>query len=160
MAPDWEMLAQQAQALTLGFVVSKRSAARLADPELNYGVPILPLLQEMGFAYHILAYAPEDGDEELLKSTLQGAGQNAVDVVRTFSSVEELHRMLRDSPARSFYSDYYFDHRLSAAGKSQFSLQFFELGFEGALRTFRRLIAAAKVPFFKKYARYLGGGGP
>ena len=158
LSAEWNTLTRRAGALTLGFVVNKRGAARLADPELNYGVPILPLLNEMGFTCDILAYAPEEGDEEQMLSTLADAGQNGVEVVRTFVSREELHRMLRDSPARSFYSDFYFDHRLSAAGKSQFSLQFFELGFDGALRTLRRLVAAAGVPFFRKYARYLGGG--
>jgi hypothetical protein len=57
------------------------------------------------------------------------------------------------------YSEYAYDPRLAAAGKAQFALDLFELGFGGAARTAERLNGICRWPFNRRYAKYLGGKG-
>ena len=67
----------------------------------------------------------------------------------------QVARLLADGPFQAVYSDHHFDRRLSSAGKAQFSLQEFEKGLAGAVRTGQRLLRICRLPFYRRYARYL-----
>jgi nitrogenase iron protein NifH len=142
MAERWNALRVQASRQTLGFVLAGDAPERLSTPGRCHGIPILEWLAEVGFQLHFLLH------EETSDAALPGGE------IARFSTREELSQQLTRSPAQTFYTDYYFDRRLAEGGKSQFSLQFFELGFEGTLRTAEKLIRICDVPFFARYGRY------
>jgi nitrogenase iron protein NifH len=142
LAERWQAIRVQASRQTLGFVLAGDAPTLLSTPGRCHGIPILEWLAEAGFQLHFLLH------EETSDETLPGGE------IARFSTREELSQQLAASPAQAFYTDYYFDHRLAGAGKSQFSLQFFELGFEGTLRTAEKLIRICDVPFFARYGRY------
>ena len=75
--------------------------------------------------------------------------------VRAFDSFAFLRQRLLEGPARAFLSYHFFDWRLSEAGKASFSIQHFELGVPGAVRTLERLVGVCRAPFFSRYGRYL-----
>lgn len=139
---SWVATRNHASRHTLGFVLAGDGPALLSSPGRCHGIPVLEWLQEAGFQLQFLLH--EESSEEGLP------------VGRTdrFSTREELAGLLSSSSAQAFYSDYYFDHRLAHAGKSQFSLQFFELGLEGSRRTAERLVHLCDAPFFARYGRY------
>jgi len=142
LAAQWADVRSRASRHTLGFVLAGDGPNLLSSPGRCHGIPVLEWLEEAGFQLHFLLH--EETPDEMLP-----AGE-----VERFSTREELDRKLSNSPAQACYSDYYFDRRLAQAGKTQFSLQFFELGFEGALRTAERLNRVCDVPFFARYGRY------
>jgi len=45
---------------------------------------------------------------------------------------------------------------LSSTGKSRFTLQHFEVGLPGAIRTVERLVRICETPFYRRYRRHLG----
>ncbi len=142
MAERWAAARNRASRQTLGIVLAGNGPALLSSHGRCHGIPVLETLLEAGFQLHFLLH--EGTDPETLP-----AG-----IVQHFATQQELSEALRQSPAQAFYTDYYFDHRLAQAGKTQFSLQFFELGLEGALRTTERLVRVCDVPFFARYGRY------
>ena len=77
-----------------------------------------------------------------------------------YQSASELEARLRASDAVAFYSELYFDPRLTRTGKNAFSIHDFQLGLDGALATLRRLLAICRLPYFRTYARYLGSPFP
>jgi hypothetical protein len=75
--------------------------------------------------------------------------------VRAFDSFAMLRQRLQDSPARAFLSYHFYDWRLTEAGKGAFSIQHFEMGLHGAIRTIERLLQVCRNPFYAKYSRFL-----
>jgi hypothetical protein len=126
----------------LAFVVEPAQIARLTDPGRFWGVPAVAFLRELGFGVDVLVY--ESGPP--LRPPLSG-----------FRTPEDLAQELRDGRFSAVYSEYFFDRRLVAAGKAQFSLSCFEMGLGGAVRTCRRLEGLCRWPFYRRYAAYLGG---
>ncbi|HOO57505.1 MAG TPA: nitrogenase component 1 [bacterium] len=146
---EWNRLKDEAGKHTLGFVFEGDSLEMISNAGLAGGVPILDVINEIGFKTQFLNYYPES----------PGGSRRGGKVIKkdigSFSNPGELEKLMLDSPACCFYSDFYFDRRIVKAGKGQFSLQFFEMGFEGAVRTLRRLISACSVPFFSRYMKFL-----
>ncbi len=140
---EWASNFRQARDFRLGFVFDAKSFGDFSDPGNTCGIAVFDVLREMGFGIEVLYYT-EAGQE--LPET---AGMTP------FSTPGELAAALAASPCRCFYSDFAFDERLMSAGKAQFSLQFFEMGLAGALRTQSRLISLCEMPFFGKYGKYL-----
>jgi hypothetical protein len=130
-----------AEGLRLGFVVDEQEAAELCQPEKMAGVPLLGMVAEMGFGIDLMVH-----------------GDGPVDVdgveVHGFDSREALEALMRGVPAGAIYSDLYCDERITAAGKMPFSLQMFEPGLQGAVRTARRLVGACRTDFYRKYPRH------
>ncbi|MBM4388108.1 MAG: hypothetical protein FJ088_10250, partial [Deltaproteobacteria bacterium] len=60
-----------------------------------------------------------------------------------------------DSRSRAFFSHHFFDWRLTQTGKASFSLQHFEKGLGGALRTLERLLIICRSEFYSRYKDYL-----
>lgn len=144
LRPDWEALRRRAAACSLGFVVDATGLERLHDPARNHGAPVLEMLREMGFRLELFVYFGN-----------RGKLADAFPHVVPFGTREELRKALAASSCQALYTDFYFDTRPATAGKAQFSLQCFEMGFDGALRTMHRLVSACELPFFKRYGQYV-----
>jgi hypothetical protein len=131
---------QEASRLRLGFVVDADEAADLGEPEAMAGVPLLGMVAEMGFGIDLVVHG--DGPVD--------AGMDGMEIHR-FESEDALARLMRELPCGAIYSDLYADARIIAAGKMPFSLQLFEPGLAGALRTSHRLAHACRADFYRKY---------
>ena len=144
----WQRLTQEARGRRLGFVVDPAELPILSDPAMNANCPLVPVLKEMGFGLDFLVYDPRG-----LFADDQGRHK-----VHTFSTREEMNDKIASLPCGAFYTDSFFDTRLTRQGKGQFSLEFFEAGMEGAVRTLERLLGVCRMPFYGRYAKYLGPG--
>lgn len=140
----WARLSVQARACRLGFVLDPAEAPLLSDPSRTGGVPLVSALKEMGFRIELLIHSPGGRPRPAERA---GA--------RYFTTESELGALLESSSCGAFYSDCFFDHRLTRRGKAQFSLASFEPGLEGSLRTLQRLVAACRLPFYRRYRGYL-----
>ncbi len=140
LSGEWDLCRREALKHRLAFVVDSRQVGRLTDPSRLWGVPALGLLREMGFGVEVLYYGPG------ARGSLLG-----------FSTPAELEARLKEGNFEAVYSEYFFDRRLTKAGKAQFSLAFFETGLSGALRTLRRFNGLCRWPFYRRYAEYLDG---
>jgi len=155
-AAELERLRAEAGGHRLAFVVGADAVHRLCDPAASWGVPLLPFLEELGFGLDVLIRAGDRASAHAaatrVHARLAAPGRH---VIKAFADRERLSRLLREGAFDAVYSDHLFDDRLGAAGKAQFSLQEFEPGPTGALRTARRLLATCRLPFFRRYRRYL-----
>ncbi len=153
---EYAALTREARGHVLGFVVSHDEIFRLTDPSRSYGVPLLPVLEEMGFGLEILVFGPHEASGQVKKALSVAWGAFRDLEVASFDDPVALSERLRQSRCAAVYSEVFFDHRLTSAGKSQFHLGMIEPGLSGALRTLRRLLALCRWPFYRRYARYLG----
>jgi hypothetical protein len=153
-ADGWTELRQQAGELRLGLVVGLRELERLLEPTTG-DVDVAGLLMEMGFGLDFVVYAPTDVATEQSRSLAAPLLARDNVRLRCFDTPAALQAALRDSSLRAVYSDFFFDHRLSRAGKAQFSRRHFEMGLGGAQRSLAGLLAASRVPFYERYARHL-----
>ena len=146
--PGWEKLRREAAEHRLAFVVSEASLPRLLELRYGHGAPLAAAAREMGFGLDIL-YFDRHGEAPVLPEGLKGAS------VAVFRSPWELERVLRDGEFSAVYSDIFFDWRISRAGKARFSSRDFEMGIEGARRSLARLLAACRLPFYRRHAKHL-----
>jgi hypothetical protein len=140
-AAEWEAGRREASAHGLAFVVDAHHVPRLADPSLTWAIPVLRLLREMGFGVEILCF---------------GQAQKQAAHFTSFSTPKELETLLAEGPFQAVYSEYAYDSRLARAGKAQFSLEGFEMGLAGAVRTLKALNVICRWPFQRRYAKYMG----
>ncbi len=138
---DWEAGLRETAGQGVGFVVDAYHVGRLADPSLTWAIPVLRFLREMGFGVEILCY---------------GQAQKQAAHFASFSTPAELAALLKDERFQAVYSEYAYDTRLARAGKAQFSLEDFEMGLGGALRTMQKLSGICRWPFQRRYAQYMG----
>ncbi|MBI5503058.1 MAG: hypothetical protein HY907_22625 [Deltaproteobacteria bacterium] len=172
IAPALARLRREIAGLRLGFVVGPGEVAALFDPLEMAGVPALDVAVELGFGIDLLVFeepvtAADRSARFPARRAARGGPQaeacgsdvgpsippqlaGAVAVYR-FGDRAALDALLRSAPCAAIYSDLYADERVLAAGKAPFSLQLFEPGLEGALRTGERLLGACRLPFFRKY---------
>jgi hypothetical protein len=141
---EWTRLRREAAGLRLAFILDTEHLRRLLDEGGVRGVPMLEVLREAGFTLDFLLYGPP------------GAKDDAR--IKRFSTPAELAALLAQGDFRAAYSEFFFDERLSSAGKAQFSLAFFSLGVQGSLRGLQRLSELCRWRFYRRYASYLGGG--
>jgi hypothetical protein len=151
VASTWARLREDAAGLRLGFVLAANDYPSLTDPQETAGIPALDLLVELGFKLAFLVYAPPGCPSPRL--ALKPPHEH-VAVVEYFSDQASLAHLLRSDLCASVYSDLYADERITAAGKAPFSLQFFEAGLRGCLRSAERLVGACRIPFYAKYGRH------
>lgn len=148
--PTWRDLQAAASQYRLGFVIPDEAWTATLGSEERLGAPLLELVEEMGFGVDILLYS---GKARI--PALPGGGAARRRFV-PYQSASELEARLRASDAVAFYSELYFDPRLTRTGKNAFSIHDFQLGLDGALATLRRLLAICRLPYFRTYSRYLG----
>jgi hypothetical protein len=151
-AADWETRCKEAAGCRLAFVVSEATLPRLLELRYGHGAPLASMVAEMGFGID-LVYYDIHGEAPRLPKGLERAR------VTVFRTPWELARALRESEARAVFSDITFDWRLNRAGKARFASKDFEMGVQGALRTFDRLLALCRLPFYRRYAGYLAAAG-
>lgn len=152
----WDELRSESRKYRLGLVVRDQEVYYLTTPASTWGVPLVALLEEMGFGLDVLVRVSEPKvAKEAALAIRKTFSDGARHSVRAFDSFAFLRQRLLESPARAFLSYHFFDWRLSEAGKASFSIQHFELGVPGAIRTLERLIGVCRTPFFQRYGRYL-----
>jgi len=149
--PLWEAMKKESADLGLAFVVSEATLPRLLELRYGSGAPLATMVREMGFPIHLVYYDIHGEPPKL--DGLEGAS------VSTFRSPWELQRALREGEFRAVFSDLFFDWRISRAGKARFSSRDFEMGLQGSLRTFQRLLDICRLPFYRRYAAHLRGSG-
>lgn len=153
---EWEALRAEAAEYRLGFVVGPTQFQLLLSPEKFTGVPLLRLAEEMGFGIDLMIHPGHNSvnpDVSPILGMIETPGRMSVEY---FNSQQELDALLRRSAPQAVYSGLFFDTRLTRAGKGQFSPRTFEPGVQGAVRSFRALLAACRLPFYKKYSHWLG----
>ena len=150
--PRWDEMKKEAEGCALAFVVSEATLPRLLGMRYGFGAPPATMVREMGFGIHIVYYDLH-GRRPELPAGLEGAD------LTIFRTPSELKRILCEGNFRAVFSDIFFDWRISRAGKARFSSRDFEMGLEGTLRTFRRLLNICRVPFYRRYAAQLAKGG-
>jgi hypothetical protein len=150
LSPRWNALRARARGVTLGFVLDDDGAEMLRDPMRTQGVPLTRLLVEIGFSLEVLRYAPPEQPEA---PALAGVTE------RRFDSPASLAEGLRASQAAAFYSDIFFDDRITRAGKQIFSLRDVGMGLTGAVETAERLLARCQNPFLRRYGAWLSPEG-
>ncbi|MBN1774393.1 MAG: radical SAM protein [Deltaproteobacteria bacterium] len=154
---EWRRLTAQARELAVGLVVRPRDVECLEDPGLTNGVPLLAVLADLGFGLEVWIHARNEALDALharIEAQVPPACRARCRIAG-FDDLDGLRRALRDSPAAAVVGNHTFDWRLTEAGKNRISLRQFEKGPEGALRTARRLLDACRVPFARRYARFL-----
>jgi hypothetical protein len=153
---EHDYLKQKCGQFRLGFVVRSGETHFLTDPAATWGVPLIEMLEEIGFALDI--FIKVEDRESARKASLQVYEcfrHGKRHIIKAFDSLELMDRRIRDSAASAFFSSHFFDWRLTAAGKNLFSLQHFEMGLRGVLRTMERLLGICQTPFYRRYQRYL-----
>jgi hypothetical protein len=140
----------------LGFVVGAAEVHRLVDPAGTWGVPLLPVVEELGFGIDVMIRAHDRASAHAAAKQVHALlAEPDRHSIKAFADRARLAKLLAEGPFEAVYSDHLFDRRLSSAGKAQFSLQEFEKGFAGAVRTGERLLRVCRLPFYRRYARYL-----
>lgn len=154
----WEELAGASSEFRLGIVIEASQLVPLSDTTITWGIPILPVLEEMGFSLDILVFTPESGSRDIaiLKRHFIEPDRHKY---QTFGNPEDIDNLLSQGEFQAVYSDVFLDSRLSRNGKAWFSIDIFEPGIEGAFRTLGRLQALCRLPFYRRYSEYLKGGG-
>ncbi|RLB59598.1 MAG: hypothetical protein DRI34_01350 [Deltaproteobacteria bacterium] len=149
----WEQLQQQASTLTVGLVIRPVDIPFLEDPVWTAGIPLLPLLEELGFTITILMQTGASGGEGMRQRVLDLLSRPHACLLDSFDDLDSLRLLLAASPARAFLSNFVFDWRLSEAGKNRFSFSHFHKGISGAIDTLQGLLAICRLEFFNRYAR-------
>ncbi|MFA5141325.1 MAG: nitrogenase component 1, partial [Elusimicrobiota bacterium] len=143
VAGPWELLRARVKGKRVAFIADPARVKRLADPGGLSGVPLVSMLKEMGFGIDYLIYAEQK--PELPKEK----GKHSVS---WFTSKEELNDLITHGAFDAVYTEYFFDTRVTRAGKVPFSLLDAEMGTGGCLRSLDRL---ARLCDWKSYRRYL-----
>lgn len=157
VAERWESLKREAGGYRLGYVVDGERIRMLTDPRKATGIPMVAMLKEMGFAVDFLVFVGDKPRPEAHKALESASERHRV---TTFRTPAELESLLKASDAQAFYSEVFFDRRLTRCGKSQFSVQMFQMGLEGAVATLDRLLSVCRMPFYRKYGTFLGQAFP
>jgi len=155
----------RASRYTAAFVLATEEIGLLSGSTALKMVPVLPVLAEAGFKVRLLLMTAEGRDGKAGKPGLPAEAAAQLRALKaslpgthlstdTFSKQEELARLLRaDPPTRLVYSDIRRDPRVVSAGKYPFSTSLFEPGYDGALETWRRLLALCEWDFNERYLR-------
>jgi len=151
----WEALRKEAALYRLGFVVGSEEVHRLCEPAATWGVPILAMCEEMGFGIEVMIRVTDRESARQAAARVHAVFQEPTrHRIRAFIDQERLRRLLSEDTLSAVFSEYVCDTRLTAAGKAQFSLQEFEKGIEGAVRTAERLLEVCRYPIPRRYRRY------
>jgi nitrogenase molybdenum-iron protein alpha/beta subunit len=148
LRPRWQALRARARRYRVGFIVDHPSWRAVLDPARSVGVPMLPMLLEMGFGVEVLIYVRPGADEPEPEPGLVR--------VRSYRSCAELDALLAEPGVVAWYSELHYERRLTRKGKNPFSLRQFHMGLDGALRSLRELVELAELPFFRRYHEHLG----
>ena len=154
VVPRLALLRARASEHTIAFVLDPDQEDRVLAADSQTGLPVVQVLLELGFKVRILVAA---GDAARFRDTRDRIGRALAGVeVLGFLTEAELKEGLL--PAGAVFSEFFYDHRVTRAGKGIVSARAFEMGVEGGLRTMERLVRIASLPFFRTYRAWLGRG--
>ncbi|MBI5883658.1 MAG: hypothetical protein HZB91_11210 [Elusimicrobia bacterium] len=149
VGPLWDAMRLQAKGLRLAFVTADTTLPRLWGLRHGQGPPLMKMIQEMGFGVDIIYHDPHAEGVDIPEGR---------DITLTvFRTPAELDDALRTGLFQAVYSDIFFDWRLTCAGKARFASKDFEMGLDGAVRSFQRLLGACRMPFYARYGSHLAG---
>jgi len=134
--------------MTAGLVLSEEDVERMIDPSIHYNsIPLLDVLRDMGFKLKILLFC---------KASRYGVLAKRLDADRIdfLNDKDRLDSWLRGVDA--VFSDFRHDMRISRSGKNRISLNVFEMGYEGANRTYLRLEKMCGFKFNKRFHKFYG----
>ena len=151
LEPTWTRLQKKARTHRLGLVGAESLVRQWLDTRQMFGVKMLELLEEMGFGVD-LVMVPQRGRVAHQRITEEGRRRT----IRV-ESAEELEVVLQSSDAAAYYTEAFFDRRLSRSGRNAFSVrELGRIGLDGAVDALRLLVSTCEVPFFRTYGRYCG----
>ncbi|MBI4678658.1 MAG: hypothetical protein HY748_13855 [Elusimicrobia bacterium] len=147
VGPEWDKMRSEAGSFRLAFVTADATLPRLWGLRHGQGVPLMRMIEEMGFGVDILHYDPHADGAQVPEGSLAR--------LTPFRTPTELTAALAGGGHQAVYSDIFFDWRVTSAGKARFASKDFEMGLDGAVRTLRRLLQACRMPFYSRYAGHL-----
>ena len=153
----YSSLKEEAGKHTVGLVITRFDHERIADETaFHESIPLLPLLEDMGFNLNILVYSEKS---EYLKIRRDVSSVLERNHEISFCIDEDvLEDWLDRNDIDIIYSDFKFDERILRRGKHRISLSLgFEMGFEGAIRNVEKILRITSRCFTKKYKDYLTG---
>ncbi len=151
----WDRLKNDASKHRLGLVVRAREVHNITEPATTWGIPLVETLEEMGFGLDILLMFEQPEDVQVAKKVHEALSIPERHSIKGFDTFERMQSQLESMEADAVFTHHTYDWRVTQAGKNMFSLQHFELGPEGALRTADRLLNICRTTFFKRFAPYL-----
>jgi hypothetical protein len=154
----WARLVEASTPYAIGFVLEDGSLDSLERTRSDTGIPVLSVVAELGFTLELVLAGPEHRRGALrarVEAEVPEARLRFVELPPATSLAEGL----RASKAAAFYSELYFDRRLSRAGKSRIGPADFAMGPDGALETGHRLLAAARTSFYRTSSSVLREAG-
>jgi len=152
---EWEILTKKAGEFSLGFVLSRQDVELIANPaKYPFGVPLLCCLEEMGFRINILIISQEDFDNQK-KSIMDILVYKDKHKIELLNNPEDIEGWISETDCNCVYSDFRHDTRIIASGKTSFSVCIFEKGFDGAIRSLKKILKFCEIDFFSKYQRYI-----
>lgn len=156
LASRFEALSKTVAGKGVGIVIDPEMLPRLREPELMFSLPLLHLLEEMGFTLRIAVYAPE-GARPLPRDAFDGLfAEPGRHEQLSYQSREQLFAFLSRPDVNLVYSDFGYDHRIAAAGKTAFASDVFAAGAKGAVESLERLSDLCRLTFFREHGRYIG----
>ncbi|RME26848.1 MAG: hypothetical protein D6806_05570, partial [Deltaproteobacteria bacterium] len=151
-----ERLRERIARCRLGIVVRSSQARYLTDPSQSWGVPLVGMLEELGFGLDVFVKVTGRQDAAAAARQIHSFfRQPQMHVIKAFKDFDGMLERIRASSAQAFFSAHFFDWRLTSCGKGIFSLQHFEMGFRGAVRTAERLVRLCSTPFYDRLSCYL-----
>ena len=152
----WNRVRKEARNHRLGLVVRGEEVYHLTLPSSTWGVPIITLLEEMGFGLDILLKLRDREQARRVSHEVHSLFSDPKrHSIKGFNSLEMMLERLDESPCEAVLTYQGYDWRVTQAGKGTFSLQHLEVGMQGAVRSAERLIGICKTPFYKRYGRFL-----
>ncbi len=115
-----------------------------------YGVPLLPLLAELGLTIDVFLYqAHAHSEDETAFQELPSCR------VQRFSDAAGLAASLRECSSRLVFCGYAGDKRLSSLGKTGFFLHDFYPGFQGYRQTVKRFQSRLSMQGLSRWGRFV-----
>jgi hypothetical protein len=158
MKDEFEALRQEAldNDYRMGIVAGDNDIHKLTDPANLWAIPMLAMLEEMGFGVEIMFLARnKDHAADYAKQALAMFEHPERHGVAAFHNQERMEMLLQRDHFQAVFSEHFADFRLTQAGKAQYSGQYFERGLQGIVRTQQRLLELCRMPFYRRYAKYL-----
>jgi hypothetical protein len=155
----WQRACAAAAGHRVALVLRAEETELLTDPSNTWGIPLLRVLEEAGFGIDVFVKA---GERKKARDTAEAVQALFRDpsrhVLQAFNTFDLMRKRLRESSAEAVLSYHFFDWRVSEAGKNRFSLQVFEMGLTGAVRSVERLAGICRTPFYRRYRDWLARG--
>ncbi|GEM_PF-3454755 len=150
------LLTDKMKSIGVIFIIRKDEGAYLTDSARTWGIPLLNFFKEMGSRIEILIRAKDveeaRGASEQILKLLNGYHNYEI---RFFRSFDEMMTLVEKSVCQIVFSNHSYDWRITSCGKFPFSLNDFEVGFDGSLYTMNKIYEISQNRFFPAYFRFL-----